>query len=283
MMSKAWAVAGVAVVAAVAWVAGAAQKATGTGAPVVAQAVSSDWCQEGRAGWGRGARHCEVREFNLPAGASLQVDGSPNGGVEVEGASRGDVRVQARIEARAASEAEARALAAQVRLTSAGILRASGPASRGARDWSVSWRVWAPERTDLSLRAENGGLHVTRMAGDVDARTTNGGVHLDDVTGRVTARTVNGGLHLALADGWHGEGIDAETTNGGVHLELPGDIDAHLEASTVNGPISSDVALQRASRREPGPVGGSVSAELGRGGPTLRLATVNGPVRVSRR
>ncbi len=281
MVNKAWVVAGV---AAVAWVVGVAQKATGTGAPVVAQVASSDWCQEGRGGWGRGARHCEVREFTLPAEAALQVDGSPNGGVEVEGASRGDVRVQARVEARAASEAEARALAGQVTLASAGgVLRANGPVNRGARDWSVSWRVWAPERTDLSLRAENGGLHVTRMAGDVDARTTNGGVHLDDVTGRVVARTVNGGLHLSLADGWHGEGIDAETTNGGVHLELPGDVDARLEASTVNGPISSDVALQRAARRGPGPVGGSVSAELGRGGPLLRLVTVNGPVRVSRR
>ncbi len=281
-MRKAWVVAGLAGVAAAAWgvgVAGVAVRA-GAGAPV---AVASDWCREGRFSSSRGARQCEVREFTVPAGGTLQVDGSPNGGVEVEGVARGDVRVQARLEAHASNETEARALLAQVTLTTAGALRASGPDSRGARHWSVSWRVWAPEQTDLTLRAENGGLNVTRLSGDVDAQTTNGGVHLDDVSGRVTARTVNGGLHVTLSDGWHGHSIDAETTNGGVHLELPGEIDAHLEAATVNGPIHSDLPLAGGRRRGPGPVGGRVSVDLGRGGPTLRLVTVNGGVHISRR
>lgn len=283
-MRKTWVVAGVAVALAAGGAVAAAGRSgarSASSAPASGRA-DSDWCRED--GWsiGRGARHCEVREFSLPAGTRLEVDGSPNGGVDVEGETRADVRVQARIDARAATEAEARALAAQVTLTQSGVLRASGPEARGRRQWSVSWRLRVPTRSDLVLRAENGGLQVAGVDGNVEARTTNGGVHLADVGGRVAAHTVNGGLHVSLSDGWRGASLEARTTNGGVHLELPRQIDARVEASTVNGPIHSDLPVT-GGRRGPVTIGGSISADLGRGGAPLRVSTTNGGLHVERR
>jgi len=241
---------------------------------------AQDWCSDG-SNWGRGARFCEVREFTLAAGPRLEVDGTPNGGVKVNGEARGDVRVLAKVETQAASDDEARALAAEIKVATSGTVQATGPEHQRGRSWSVSFRVSAPEATDLTLRAQNGGLHVERISGEVDARTTNGGVHLNDVGGKVVARSVNGGLHVELSDGWQGQGVEAETTNGGVHVELPDQLDAHLEASTVNGGIHSDlpgVGRQEGRRRSNG---GRISVDLGRGGPVLRLSTTNGGVHIS--
>jgi hypothetical protein len=277
-MRQAWVVVGLAATLGTGGT-GCQPASAGSWATVTADA---DWCGEDGRGFGRGVRHCEVREFKLPAGARLHVDGAPNGGVDVRGERRDDVRVQARVDARAASADDARALAAQVTLSQSGVLRATGPRSGSGRQWSVSWRLWVPESSDLTLRAENGGLNVAGVSGSVDARTTNGGVHLEDVGGRVSAHTVNGGLHVRLSDGWRGQGLEARTTNGGVHLDLPRRIDARLEASTVNGPIDTDLPV-RGGHASPVRIGGTVSADLGRGGPVLNVSTTNGPLHVERR
>lgn len=280
-MRKALYVTAAALVAVLGW-SGAAR----TAPAAAATGHASDWCREGGLDTGRDARFCEVRELTLGTRGRIEVEAAPNGSVQVEGGPRGDVRVQARVEARAGSEAEARALAAQVQVSTAGKLHATGPEGARDRHWAVSYRLWVPEHSALTLRALNGGLHVQGVTGEIDARTVNGGVHLSGVGGRVLARTTNGGLHVELADTWQGPGLDAETTNGGVHVTLPAGLDAHLEVSTVTGGIHSDLSDlpvsggQKAGRHT---IGGSISADLGRGGPTLRLVTTNGGVHVGRR
>lgn len=110
----------------------------------------------------------------------------------------------------------------------------------------------------------------------------NGGLHLDRVGGRIQGHTVNGGIHLELAGSeWQGEGLDLRTTNGGLHVEIPGDYNARLEASTVNGGVGvhSDLATAGQGRRR----GGRIAADLGRGGPLLRLETTNGGLHIAER
>ena len=78
---------------------------------------------------------------------------------------------------------------------------------------------------------------------------------------------------------WRGAGLDLKTTNGGVTLEVPGDFKADLSASTVNGGIRTDLPIVlegRIDRRR-------IEAELNGGGAPVRLATVNGGVRVRER
>jgi DUF4097 and DUF4098 domain-containing protein YvlB len=99
------------------------------------------------------------------------------------------------------------------------------------------------------------------MGGDVDGRTTNGGVTVD--------------LEGAT---WQGSGLDVQTTNGGVHLAIPAQYSAHLETGTVNGSLKIDfpVTVQ-------GTIGRSLSTDLGSGGPTLRVSTSNGGVKITRK
>jgi putative adhesin len=240
-----------------------------------------DWCRE--SGWNGGrARHCEVRETALPAGARLHVDARPNGGIEVKGWDRGEARLRVRITAMGDTAEEARAVASQVRVVTDGAIRATGPEARdGERRWYASFRLDVPRDSDVDLQADNGGLHVSGMAGHVRLSTVNGGIHLDDNGGKIEGSTSNGGVHVNLSGSeWQGEGLDVRTTNGGVHLEIPEGYNARLETSTVNGGIHSDLPVAGGRGRHRS--GGRIETDLGRGGATLRLTTTNGGLHVSR-
>ena len=226
----------------------------------------ASWCND--RGWGgSGERYCEVREATWAAtGSPIEVDSMPNGGIEVVGWDRNEVRLRVKVTADGATMAEAKAQAAGVRITTEGVIRAS----TASRAWA-SFRLDVPRESALSLQSRNGGLHLRGLTGTVDARTENGGVHLDEMGGKVTARTTNGGVHVQLSgDSWDGESLDVETANGGVHVQIPDDYNAHLRTSTVNGGIHAPADLRRLFD------GKRLDADLGRGGAPLRIETRNG-------
>ena len=244
------------------------------------RAKESDWCREGgHDGNGEQARHCEVREVTVSPRSAVHVSAQPNGGVRVYGWEKSGIRLRVKVEARADTDAEAKALADQVRVETDGTIRAVGPENRG-RGWWASFRLDVPHQTDLRLEADNGGIHVEDVTGTADLHTMNGGIHLEGVGGHVRGRTTNGGLHVTLQGSeWEGEGLFLKTTNGGVHLELPADYNARLETSTVNGRVDAHLPV---SGRRQGRAGGRIEADLGRGGQLLRLETTNGGVHICR-
>jgi len=237
-----------------------------------------EWCRD-RGDHDRGW-FCEVRELTMAPRGALTVDASPNGGVSVEGWDRNEIYILARVSAQAETDGEARELASEVRVQMDGnSLDSEGPRTGRHESWSVSYRVSAPRRMDLSLESTNGGISVTDVSGNIQFETTNGGVHLTDVAGDVQGHTTNGGLHVELAgSSWQGSGLDVSTTNGGVTLQVPDGYNGHLEAGTTNGGMSFDfpVTVQgRINRR--------VSVDLGSGGAPIRVRTTNGGVSVKRR
>lgn len=222
-------------------------------------------------------RHCEIREQTVPYAGQLTVDGGQNGGVQIKGWSRGDMLVRAKVDASAASDAEARALAAQVRInTAAGRISAAGPETSSEHNWGVSYEVFVPHQANVQINTHNGGVHVSDIQGRVEFAAVNGGIHLSRVNGHVQGHTVNGGVHLDLSGSrWEGEGLDVSTTNGGVHLGVPANYSAHLETSTVNGGLHNGVPLTVT-----GKIGKQISANLGSGGATIRVTTTNGGVHI---
>jgi hypothetical protein len=253
--------------------------------PFPARAASSvrvvddeGWCREDHGG--EHARHCEVREATLPAGGLLAVDARPNGGIQVHGWDRGEVRLRVKIVATGDSEAEARDLAGEVRVETAGTVKAAGPGRSHGYGWYASFRLEVPRNTRLRLEADNGGLHLADLAGDVELHTVNGGVDLERVGGHVHGETVNGGVHLELAGStWQGEGLDLRTTNGGLHVVIPEGYDARLEAGTVNGGVHSDLPVATRGHR----TGGRIETDLGHGGPLIHVETTNGGLHLQSR
>jgi hypothetical protein len=228
---------------------------------------------------GRLENHCEVREQTVAAGGTITVDAGQNGGISVKGSDRIDVLVRSRIQTAARSQGEADELAKQIGIETAGLrIHAAGPDQRHDLNWSVSFEIFVPRRSDLSLEAHNGGIAIAEVNGRIEFNCVNGGVVLRRVGGSVHGGTTNGGLVVELAGNhWEGEELDVKTTNGGIIMSVPENYSAHLETGTVNGNVSVDfpVTVQGRITRE-------LSVNLGSGGATVRAMTTNGGVRLRR-
>lgn len=247
--------------------------------PVFAQAPIRIHETECRSGGDRD-RYCEVREYVVPARDAIEIDAGQNGGIEVVGWDRNEIRVVARLQADGRDEAAARRLAAEVRVRVGGVIEAEGPRSGWNRGehWSVSYEVHVPRRTRLALEASNGGLRLEGLSGEVDASTSNGGISLTGGAGRVRGETTNGGLRVELTGrSWAGEGVDLRTTNGGVTIRVPEGYSARLETGTVNGGMDLDFPVTVEGR-----VHRTIRTTLGEGGPLIRAMTTNGGVALER-
>jgi hypothetical protein len=229
---------------------------------------------------GRLASHCEIQEQTLAAtGGPITVDARKNGGISVKGWDRNEILVRSRVQTSAPTQVEADELAKQIRVQTGGAkIVADGPASGENRHWSVSYEIFAPRRSDLSLQTMNGGLAISEVNGRIEFTALNGGVVLRRVGGSVHGSTTNGGLVVELSgDRWDGETLDVSTTNGGIVMSVPENYSAHLETGTVNGNLSIDfpVTIQGRITRE-------LAVNLGGGGPTVRAMTTNGGVKIKR-
>lgn len=241
------------------------------------RASSDAWSRDcDRRGDRDSERFCMTSESTMasPAG-TLVVDGRRNGGISVFGSSRRDVLITARIQASAHSEARAEEIARAIRIrTVDGRIFAEGPETGSREWWSVDFEVDVPARSDLDLRAANGGIEVVDVRGVLRLETTNGGIHLEGVGGDVVAETTNGGMDVRLVgERWEGKGLEAITSNGGVRVRIPDGYSAHLETGTVNGGIDIDFPVTVRGR-----IGRQVTTDLGQGGATIRVMTTNGGV-----
>jgi len=255
------------------------------GAPGLAAQSAADarWladCRDRDDGWR--VKHCEVRVSSLKAtGDAVTVDPGKNGAVAVKGWDSDGIEVHARIQTEARSHDEAAELARGIRVVTSGTtIGVDGPESRHAASWGVSFVVFVPRRSDLKLDTYNGPIAVSEVSGRMTLTAYHGPVALRAVGGDVRARTTNGPLDIELTGArWDGVGLDAETTNGPVDLTIPEGYSAQLEFGTVNGPMTVEFPLTVTIQ---GRVGRRIATVLGKGGPTIRAITTNGPVAIRR-
>jgi len=225
-------------------------------------------------------RFCEVRTYTVSPSSRISVDGGPNGGVQFIGENRRDVRIVARVQTSADDDATAREIARQIRVfTDGGQIRSEGPDHRGHNSWSVSYDIYVPSQSNLEANTTNGGISAEDVRGQMNFEATNGGIRLSDVGGNVRARTTNGGVVANLSGTtWQGEGLDLQTTNGGATVNVPRGYNAMLETGTTNGPMRVDFPITVR-----GSLNRHISTQLGSGGPTVRVITTNGGVRIAER
>jgi DUF4097 and DUF4098 domain-containing protein YvlB len=247
------------------------------------RAQAGNWhhgdCEDKGNHWGE-THVCQMRRttFALSAG-HLNVE-TTNGGIDVIGEDRSDVSLEARVTAWAPSESEANDLLSQVVIdTDGGDVRDHGPHAHffNHTGYSIDYHLHVPRHLAAELHTMNGGIDLTHVDGNLRFDTTNGGVSLDHVSGAVEGHTVNGGLNVSLdGDRWQGDGLHADTTNGGIDLRVPEHYSAHLETGTVNGGINVNfpITIQ-------GEIKNKLNTDLGSGGPTVHVQTVNGGVTIS--
>ncbi len=244
-------------------------------------ACSGDSGQEHHSGWfGSGETACEARRAVIPLdNGRIRVEGT-NGGIEVVGEDRRDVALEARVTAHGSSHDDAMALIHRVQIATHGEIHATGPGMSGwtNHNWSVSYSLRVPRHLAAELRTDNGGIELTDLDGSIDAETTNGSLTLRNLAGSVHAHTVNGGVSVAVVGKqWHGQGLSAKTVNGAIDVKAPDGYSAHLIADTVNGGIAVNFPIT-----VQGTIRNHLETNLGGGGVTLQLETVNGGIAVAR-
>jgi DUF4097 and DUF4098 domain-containing protein YvlB len=225
---------------------------------------------------------CEVREQTIAYGGRLTVDGGVNGGVSIKGWDNASVLVRSKVEAYAVDDATAKSIGAQIRVNwSAGQVSASGPQMTHGQNWAVSYEVFVPRNADLSLKTHNGGISIADIRGNIQFDALNGGVNLKNLAGDVEGTTQNGGLNITLAGNrWDGAKLDARTTNGGVNVSMPASYNAHFETATVNGHLNANFDMTVHGNLSE--LSKKMSTDIGAGGPTIHVETVNGGVNVKR-
>jgi hypothetical protein len=147
---------------------------------------------ENNSSWGGRPSFNEVRESTMAKPELLTVDGKKNGGISIKGEDRSDVLVRACIQTWGDSESEVRSLAQNIKIQTGAVVQAE---SASEEHWSVSYQILVPRNTNLKLLANNGGISITGVEGNMDFETKNGGISVREVAGNVKGRTKNGGVN----------------------------------------------------------------------------------------
>lgn len=142
---------------------------------------------------------------------------------------------------------------------------------------SVRYTLHVPEGARIDkINLVNGALTVQKITGEIDADLVNGKLRASDLAGTADLATVNGSIEADYNSLNNVREIKLKSVNGSVDLLLPQSPNAQVEASTVNGSISTDFPLTVKGRW----VGKNMSGTLGNGGVRIELSNVNGSIHV---
>lgn len=153
--------------------------------------------------------------------------------------------------------------------------------------------VTVPENTALDVRTVNDGdVSITGVAGRVTASNVNGSIATWGLGQCEHVETVNGDVEVRFAKS-PASNCHIETVNGDIELSLSRGTDANFAVSLFNGKLRSNVDLspnalpatvERRSRngRTYYDIEQLAGLQLGSGGNTLTLKSLNGDVIVSR-
>jgi hypothetical protein len=244
----------------------------------------NDFCQSNDWSWGNKKSVNEVREQIMPTVNLLTVDGKTNGGISVKGENRSDILVRACVQAWANSDEAAKQIVQNIRIEKGSNVYAES--SSDDKNSSVSYQILVPNRTNLKLMAQNGGISINSVDGEIEFETRNGGVNLKDLSGNVKGKTQNGGVSVKLSGtSWNGNGLDVETRNGGVSIKLDENYAANFETGTVNGGISSQIEALKVEKKDESERGWyrqnkRIEKAINGGGAKVRIVTTNGGITI---
>lgn len=143
-------------------------------------------------------------------------------------------------------------------------------------------RVTVPTGVSLRLSGDNGGrVQVQGVGGPVEITHSNGGVSVLDATGYALVATSNGDIVVRLSSLAPDVPMSFITSNGNVDLTLPADIRATLlidDSITLQSEYSMSRARSDGQRGSPRLIRFLING----GGPTIRVFTNNGLVRLHR-
>jgi DUF4097 and DUF4098 domain-containing protein YvlB len=146
---------------------------------------------------------------------------------------------------------------------------------------SIDYTIKAPSDAILEdIELVNGNLKVAGITGYLSLGTVNGSITATGMTGNAWVETVNGNLDLSFDKMGKGQAVDLESVNGAIALRIPEKSNAHVEAETLNGNISSEFGLTVEKGEW---IGRSMKGLVGSGGARIAAETINGNIDIKKR
>jgi DUF4097 and DUF4098 domain-containing protein YvlB len=143
----------------------------------------------------------------------------------------------------------------------------------------VEYSLTVPRKATLeSVELINGELDIDGVEGNVKASSINGPVTARGLMGEARLTTVNGPLQATFTQLDESKPVSLGSVNGNLTLVIPSNANASVRASTVHGSISNDWGIKVKHGEY---VGHNLDAQLGTGGPRLKLSNVNGAISIS--
>ena len=130
---------------------------------------------------------------------------------------------------------------------------------------------------DLAIRGNNNAVDLENVAGNVEVESAFQDIRIRDVRGRLRVNNRNGDVNVRFSE-IPVEDISISTEFSSVTIEVPSGAAFSLDLFTRFGEIESDFGLPVA---ENGPER-SLVASVGSAGPTIRIRTRNGNIRLNR-
>jgi len=198
-----------------------------------------------------------TEEFSVSDNAKIEVSTS-GGSIELVGENTDEVRVEmyVRKRGRELDRDDADLSNWEIRIEKEGNT-VFAIAKREGRNWgnnniSISFKVFAPNKSISDLRTSGGSISLENLIGDQIARTSGGSIQAENIDGEIQLKTSGGSITLADIDGFaevntsggriRGEnitgGIDAKTSGGSITLD---NISGNVEAKTSGGSIDAEV------------------------------------------
>lgn len=213
--------------------------------------------------------------YPLRPGGSFELE-NVNGPVEVQGWDRDVVEIDA-VKVARDKESDLDRVSIEVDAKPEDVSVVTRYPQNEGVEVAVEFTVRVPNTARVEhIGTVNGTLKVAGVAAVEDLRTVNGNIEVYEGGGNVHARTTNGNVHLELSHLLGTKGMAAETTNGSVFLAIPPDIQANLEARSLNGSFYSELPFTQEATLLPREMRG----KLGKGGAPIQLFTVNGGIQI---
>ena len=130
----------------------------------------------------------------------------------------------------------------------------------------------------LDLNLVNGSIRISDVGGTMSVAAANGSIELNSVSGQGKFVTVNGKIRAQLEQ-LNGP-LELIDTNGSIEVTTRPDINANLEATTVHGSINIDDQFGVTVQKEI--VGNHARGQIGSGGASFKITTVNGSIKLAK-
>ncbi|MHC4521506.1 MAG: DUF4097 family beta strand repeat-containing protein [Planctomycetota bacterium] len=206
---------------------------------LVAAVLSVGGCIIHTDGWGPRAKAEKTVELEHPLepGSTLAIS-TASGSIGITGQDVDHAHVVATIQARAATEEEARELADQVEIRfeqngNKVAIKADRPRQRRRQSISISYQILAPRQTHIQCSSASGSVSMTDFHGDIDAHTASGSARAEHIRGSVRLGSSSGPTRCEDVAGGD---VRLSTASGSVRLVDASEIgtcDLHAASGSV--------------------------------------------------